>query len=379
MGRSNFMSAKKQGRPRSSTKHPQHIMLDKVPPYVWYNSSGQGKWMQKYFDNDLSKWRSRRLCSSKATLAQIWNAFENTKKQTQVTFLTLSLEYQKTITWNKYMQTTKDDYLGCHRSICKRKISGNQLLGDLPITAWDTVFARRYLDKRLEESVTRSNRELSYLKAICKWAIQYGKIKTNFAESLVKTTETPRQHTPSDKDYGVLLKAALESPYDYMGPAMELAYLCKMRLVEVFELTDARCQEEGLLVVRHKGSRDTINAWNDRLNNAINALITRRAEIFAKRKKSLPENPEEVFLFYSEKTGRRLEKSSFKTAMARIKKLAKEKNPEFVEFTFHDLKRKGVTDTKGSNQDKLEASGHRSEQMLKTYDKEVRVVKPTRD
>lgn len=375
------MSAKKQGRPRSSSKHPQFIMLDKVPPYVWYNSSGQGKWMQKYFDNDLSKWRSRKLCSSKATLAQIWNAFENTKKQTQtqVTFLTLSLEYQQSKYWKAYSQTTRDDYLGCHRWICKTRTSTKELLGDLPISVWTKPFARKYFDHRELKAPSRANHEIAYVKAVCKWAMEYGKIKENFAEDLRKSKEEPVQRNPSDKDYEALLKVARESVYDYMAPAMELAYLCKMRLIEVFELTDAHCTAEGLLVERHKGSRDTIVEWNDRLSDAVDILVSRRDEIFAKRKKSLPANSEERFLFYSKKTGRRIEKSSFKTAMARIKKMAKEQNPEFVEFCFHDLKRKGVSDTKGSAEDKLKASGHRSPQMLKIYDKEIAVVKPTKD
>ncbi|HEY8037667.1 MAG TPA: hypothetical protein VIF37_18980 [Methylobacter sp.] len=41
-------------------------------------------------------------------------------------------------------------------------------------------------------------------------------------------------------------------------------------------------------------------------------------------------------------------------------------------FTFHDLKRKGVSDTKGNKQ---EASGHRNAAMLNIYDVKSIIVK----
>jgi len=65
--------------------------------------------------------------------------------------------------------------------------------------------------------------------------------------------------------------------------------------------------------------------------------------------------------------------------MTRIKAAAKEKAElegiEFKPFTFHDLKRKGISDTEG---DKLKASGHRSAAMLNIYDVKPDKVKPTR-
>ena len=64
----------------------------------------------------------------------------------------------------------------------------------------------------------------------------------------------------------------------------------------------------------------------------------------------------------------------------RIKTKAKEQYPDkFKNFAFHDLKRKGVTDTEGTEEDKMRASGHRSRQMMTVYNKEVPVVKPTKD
>ena len=46
-------------------------------------------------------------------------------------------------------------------------------------------------------------------------------------------------------------------------------------------------------------------------------------------------------------------------------------------FGLHDLKRRGVTDTKGTRADKQNATGHKQESMMDVYDIEISFVKPT--
>ncbi|MFD2436102.1 site-specific integrase [Modicisalibacter luteus] len=64
------------------------------------------------------------------------------------------------------------------------------------------------------------------------------------------------------------------------------------------------------------------------------------------------------------------------TAWQRLIKLAIEE--EIIEasqrFGLHDLKRRGITDTKGTRHDKQEASGHRSAAMLDVYDLSIPLV-----
>jgi len=86
--------------------------------------------------------------------------------------------------------------------------------------------------------------------------------------------------------------------------------------------------------------------------------------------------PESRCLFISERTGDKITTSTLQTAKSRIDKQAKAKAEQlgqaYTHFTFHDLKRKGVTDTTGNKQ---EASGHRSAAMLNTYDVKPIIVK----
>lgn len=154
---------------------------------------------------------------------------------------------------------------------------------------------------------------------------------------------------------------------------MEIAYLCRMRLCEVLDLTESNARTEGLLIKRRKGSRANIVEWSDHLLMLWQSAIKYRDEILAKKRQPLPATRP---IFISARTGDLIKPSSLETAKKRIDELAKEKAEalgiDYVHFTFHDLKRKGVTDTEG---DKQEASGHRSAAMLNIYDVKPALVK----
>jgi hypothetical protein len=75
-------------------------------------------------------------------------------------------------------------------------------------------------------------------------------------------------------------------------------------------------------------------------------------------------------------TGGALAKSSFDSAFQRLMKLAIADGVITAEQRFgrHDLKRKGITDTKGTRGEKQQASGHKSQQMLDVYNFDSPVV-----
>jgi hypothetical protein len=56
-----------------------------------------------------------------------------------------------------------------------------------------------------------------------------------------------------------------------------------------------------------------------------------------------------------------------------VTKKAKEPGIAFDHFTFHDLKRKGITQM---TRDKQKASGHRNASMLNIYDVKPSLVRP---
>jgi site-specific recombinase XerD len=364
-----------RGRSRSTTSLPNNIQRDKLPTGVWYNKSGAGCWMMDYKDISTGKWRSKKIAGGSASLAEIWQAHEANQQdnKTAVTFRSLSLDFQQSVDWRQLSSSTHTDYRNCHKQIVNTK-SGDELFGDLEIILWTVGTVRKYRDFRAEESRSRANKELAYISRIFSWAYAYEKVKFNPARGVPKLSIKSRQHYAEDECFAFLLQVAKDaSGYWYLPYAMEIAYLCRMRLCEVLDLTELNARPEGLLIKRRKGSRDNIVAWTDHLLKLWQSAIQKRDAILAKRSQPLPAKRP---IFISERTGDLIKTSSLETAKKRIDAMAKEKaeelGVEYTHFTFHDLKRKGVTDTDGNKQ---EASGHRSAAMLNIYDVKPIIVK----
>ncbi|MCK9504688.1 MAG: hypothetical protein M0Q95_10965 [Porticoccaceae bacterium] len=369
---------KKPGRKRSSKNIPSHINAEKLPDRVWFNQSGSGKWMMTFYD-EFGKKKARRICGTEATLAEIWQAAEAQQDKTVMTFAMLSNEFQQTHIWRKLSASTKKDYQNCHLAIVTRDTSTGKM-GDLPISKWTVGLIRKYRDKRGEESESRANKELAYIKRLFAWAYEYEKVPANPATGIKKISIAPRQHYAEDRDYHYLLNIARQSGYWYVPHAMELAYLCRMRMSEVLDLTDANELDDGLLIRRRKGSKDNITEWTPRLRETWDSLKNKRNDILSARKQPHPIHADRRFLFVSERTGNKIDISSLQTAMQRIQRAAadqaREDGVEYNHFTFHDLKRKGISDTEG---DKMKASGHRSAAMMRVYDVKPDIVKPTKN
>lgn len=370
---------KRPGRPRSSTNLPAHINADKLPDRVWFNTSGAGKWMLCYYD-EFGKRRNKRICGPKATLGDIYQAVEAQQPKIIATFATLTLEFEQTRIWKELSPLTQKDYTNCRQTIITRASSAGKL-GDLLLSEWTVGLIRRYRDKRAEDSKSRANKELAYIKRIFSWAYEYEKVPMNPATGIKKLKVDPRQHYAEDQDYHYLLNIAKESGYWYMPYAMELAYLCRMRICEVNELTDANEKPNGLKVFRRKGSKTNITEWQPRLRAIWDELKQRRNAILSKRKQPHPIKADRRFLFLSERTGNKISISGMETAMQRIKAQAIEQalvdGIDFTPFTFHDQKRKGISDTPAN--ERQASAGHRSEEMMRVYDVSVDVVSPTKN
>lgn len=360
--------------PPRRAKIPLHIDASKLPTGVWWSGNGNGCWMFKFKAD--SKWKSKRIIGPKASLAEIWQAMDAQKTPLVMTFASLSSDFQETPIWRRLAISTQNDYRDCHMQICSTK-GTTGTLGDLALSKWSVGLVRKYRDKRGETSASRANKELAYIKRVFSWAYEYEKTTFNPADGVKKLTIKARQHYAEDRDYEFMLHIAKQTAYWYAPLCMELAYRCRMRLSEVLDLTDANQLLEGLLIKRRKGSRDNIVKWNDNLRETWQTAIDHRNQILRDRKQPHPINPEARYIFISERTGDRIQPSSLKTALSRIgmaaEKAAAEQGIQWTRFTFHDLKRKGVSDTTGNKQD---ASGHRQASMLNIYDVKIKTVDP---
>jgi integrase len=118
---------------------------------------------------------------------------------------------------------------------------------------------------------------------------------------------------------------------------MELAYLLAARKSEVLDLMRFDLLAEGVRVRRGKGSKTNVVRWSPRLEAAMNRAL------------ALPGKSEYLI---NDKAGEKFLQTSFDSAWQRLK----------AGFRFHDLKAKGVSDSKAAN-----PAGHKSVAMIESY------------
>jgi len=128
-----------------------------------------------------------------------------------------------------------------------------------------------------------ANREQEFISATYQWGIQEGLAQVNPAARVTAFPERPRTRLVTDAEY----KAVYERANPYIKVAMEFAYLCRLRRVEIIgpDPKDVRAEEyplviglreqhiekAGLRVIRAKGSKEQIINWTKRLRNAVKA------------------------------------------------------------------------------------------------------------
>jgi integrase len=339
-------------RPRQRTaKLPRGIKPEALPNYVYFDPAGRGRWILRlYADGKLG--RAVRLCCAQATLREIWDAYEHaTAAPVADTLQALISQFEQSPTWADLAKSTQEDYRASAHMITSALDKSGTPLGQTALRSWTPGAVRAYVDLRATVSRSRANHELRYLARVFQWGYERDMLAANPARGVRTLKIEPRQRYVNHGEYEAFLEfVAASGRFLYLIPAAELAYLCRLRLCEVLDLQRADCQDDGLFAARRKGSRDALTEWSPRLRAAIDAAL------------ALHGNVASLYLIPSASRGR-MREDAFKAAWGiMMREWAK---TGAARFTFHDLKRAGVSDYDG---DKLAASGHRSMAMLRVYD-----------
>lgn len=311
----------------------------------------RGRWIWRtYADGKLGK--AVRLCGSKATLREIWDAYETVSAAPSASTLNdLICRFEQSPAWSDLAKTTQADYRGCAEQIIRTIDKAGTPLGQTALSSWTPGAVRAYVDLRAATSRTRANHELRYLARVFQWGYERDLIVTNPARGVRTLTIPPRQRYVNQGEYEAFLAfIASSGRFLYLIPAAELAYLCRLRLCEVLDLQREDCRPDGLFAARRKGSRDALTEWSPRLRAAVDAALALHGKIAS------------LYLIPSASRGR-MREDAFKAAWGIL--MREWAKTGAARFTFHDLKRAGVSDYDG---DKLAASGHRSLAMLRVYD-----------
>ena len=231
-------------------------------------------------------------------------------------------------------------------------------------------------------SPTGANNDLKFLNAVYRWGMEEGLVTNNIVP-LVRKNKEPSKDVYIDNDiYQSLLdECANRQPHTglmlYCG--IEIAYRCALRIADLLALTRDHITQDGLVVTQSKimnmrkdpyanHHNTTIKLWTDELREAVDLALS------AKTQKNSPYIiRNQLGLPYTKSGFRSLFRSLRQAVGVRwqrdfcSKTINGKRNPD--NFSFHDLKAKGISDFAGNKQD---FSGHKSAKMIPVYNRKLK-------
>lgn len=376
---------------------PAHIAQGRIPPGIYWDPRGLGRWY--VFDIDAAgKRKSRGVAGADALLSDLQKIIEQRAgAPDRETLRGMAQAFAASAQFRELAKATRTDYEYCSAVLLEHPTKLGKPFGDLATRKLSRPLIQRLIDTLADGSKldaggkriatpSKAAHVQRYLRRLFEWGINRGYATENPAAGIELPTERKLRTMPEAAVMEALIAFAwaqaggrgqLNSVAPYLAPALEIAYLCRLRGIELLDLSDASLLPAGLACVRRKGSRENVTAWSPRLRAACEALSAYRAARWAKRAKPTPIAPAARPLLVAIDGGA-LSKSALNSAWQRLIALAIEKDVMTAQqrFGLHGLKRRGITDTEGTQADKQLASGHRSEAMVQIYDQSVPLVKP---
>ena len=256
-------------------------------------------------------------------------------------------EYFDSSQFAKLSQTTRDDYAKHWKNIKKvfQKTDARKLKPE---------HVRKYMDLKGKSSENQANHHHSFLSAAFSWGYERGKVSANPCKGVKKFKIEARDRYIEDHEY----KALYDHASIAVQVAMEISYLCAARQGDVLALTRDQILPEGIKIKQGKTGKLQVKRWSPRLRAAIE---------LAKQIKTA--NPSTIII--PTRTGAPYSSDGFRTMVAKAKKKAREATGLAMDFTYHDIKAKSISDYEGNKQ---EFSGHKTYSQVAIYDRKPQVV-----
>lgn len=379
----------RKARKRKHNPHiPAHIDQAALPAAVYFDQRNEGVWYTLHRDETGTQ-RRRNIAPATVSLAELHQIMDEASNVDRGTLRYVCAQFHDSDRYKKLSSKTHDDYCYSRDVLLNIPTKLGKPLGDLAVRKFTSALVQRIVDRLADEGTpSKAAHALRYLRRVLQWGRNRGFLEVNPALGIEAPVERKQRRLPNHLVMDALIDRAIARGLlqrnekggcpEYLGYVMELAYLCRLRGIEVVTLTDENELESGILTNRRKGSRDNIVRWTPRLRKAWDNAKAYRAKVWAKRKTAIPIMPSRRNIIVANHGGP-LRKSSLDTAWQRFITLALA--DEFMtpeqRFALHDLKRRGITDTVGNRADKQEASGHRDPKMMDVYDYSVPTVDPS--
>lgn len=294
-----------------------------------------------------------RLASLKAERWEVLKAHaELLERHNQVGSLNgLMTEFYESADFAALSQTTQKDYFKYGRKVAL-------VFGTVDPDAIQPKHIRKYMDKRGAKAPTQANREKTFLSRVYRWAYERGKVKMNPCAGVRAFKEAPRDRYIEDWEY----KAVYDRAPLHVQIAMEISYLCAARKTDVLTMAWEQVREEGIFIQQGKTGFKQIKAWTPRLKAALD------------KAKTLPKDRVATRWVICQSNGNKYTNRGFDQGWMSAREQAREELNAAMDFTFHDLKAKAISDYEGSSKDKQVFSGHKTENQVATYDRKVKVT-----
>ena len=294
-----------------------------------------------------------RLCPLDSPLSEVWRQYEEAFKSfsNKNTVTHLVRAFIESADFAGLAAETKKDYAKYSKPLL-------QVFGKMDVNKVLPQHIRKYMDKRGLKSPTQANREHAFFSRCYRFGYERGLTNGNPCRGVRKFKEKPRKRYITDIEYQAVYRAA----NNVVKVAMELAYLCCARQQDLLDMRRSQLLDNGIFIAQSKTGVEQIKLWTPRLRKAIELSKTLS-----------PKGVQSTFVL-CKRNGGKCTRSGFNDRWRTAKELAREESGLPLDFTFHDLKAKGISDFEGTLQDKQAASGHKHISQTARYDRKVKEV-----
>tara|TARA_R110002153_G_scaffold31666_1_gene96262 strand:+ start:1785 stop:2786 length:1002 start_codon:yes stop_codon:yes gene_type:complete len=293
-----------------------------------------------------------RLCDLDAKQSDVWSAYEKFMaiSNNKHTVKYLVDNFFESADFRELSQHTRKDYQKYSKKILAA-------FGKMDPNAVNPVHVRKFMDILGQKSPVQANRHKAFLSRVFRWAYERGKVKRNPCQGVKQFKETARDRYIEDYEYDAVYQHACP----VVKAAMEISYLCMARKADVVKLHQSQLLKEGIFIQQGKTGKKQIKEWGPRLRKAINTANEINPDVFS------------MFVLH-QKNGHPFAVPSFDQRWRKAIIKARELTQLPLDFTFHDIKAKGISDFVGTVGEKQAASGHKTESQVRVYDRKVAVV-----
>lgn len=300
-----------------------------------------------------------RLCELKSSKSVVWRRYEEevAKRSGKNTFEAVVAKYFASDKFKSLSPTTQKDYIKHSKKVLA-------VFGKTNPYKIERQHIIQYKSIRGEQSATQCNRELAFISLVFNWSMEnvLFDLQNNPCKGVTKIKVKPRDRYIEDWEYELLYNHA-SNPV--IRGIIEVSYLCAARQGDVLELTKDQLRDEGIYIRQGKTGKKQIKAWTPRLRKAVDDALAHH------NAKSVVTVSRYVF---NTNAGTKYSSSGFVSAFSKLRDRLKSITEKPLDFTFHDIKAKSISDFDGNQHDKQQFSGHMTSNQVNTYDRKVAVV-----